>query len=100
MVTSTFPLASDDDRAQALELKLRRVEMELRKYKVLFELSNVDTQLSSYRGLIQGMKWEASHACATANHDIIHHTLGYSHPCSTLIFWISPVTPISINDHY
>ena len=33
-VTSTVPLASDDDRAQALEQRLRRVEMELRKYKV------------------------------------------------------------------
>lgn len=34
VVTSTAPLASDDDRAQALEKKLRRVELELRKYKV------------------------------------------------------------------
>ena len=40
VVTNTFPLASDEDRAQALERKLRRVEIELRKYKVMFELSN------------------------------------------------------------
>ena len=44
VVTSTFPLASDDDRAQALEHKLRQVEMELRKYKVLFELRKVVTE--------------------------------------------------------
>ena len=46
VVTNIFPLASDEDRAQALERKLRRVEIELRKYKVMFELSN---SYKSYR---------------------------------------------------